>query len=114
MRLPSRFLAISLLCSMASLADAACEYPPAVKVPDGKAATKAEIEASGAEVKQYIATMEGYLACLDQEEAAVPEEQKTPDTRALHVKRYNAAVDAMQATAAEFNAQLRAFKATGK
>lgn len=114
MQLPLKLTIIGLLSSLSFLANAACEYPAAVKVPDGKSASKEEIEASGAEVRQYVATMEAYLECLDAEDAAIPPELVTRETRELHVKRYNAAVDELQATATEFNTQLRAFRATGK
>ena len=68
-----------------------------MKIPDGKSATQEEITAASAAVKKYLADMEAYTACLDAEVAAVPVEQQTPEVKAMHVKRYNAAVDAMEA-----------------
>jgi hypothetical protein len=65
-------------------------------------------------VKKYLADMEAYTTCLDSELAALPVEQQTEEAKALHVKRYNAAVDAMEAAANAFNEQLRAFKAAKK
>ena len=99
---------------VAPVAQAACEYPAEVKIPDGKSATQEEISAASAAVKKYLADMEAYTSCLDAEAASVPVEQQTPEAKALHVKRYNAAVDAMEVTANAFNEQLRAFKAVKK
>lgn len=103
-----------LAAFLAPAAQAACDYPAEVKVPDGKGATQEEITAASASVKKYLADMEAYTACLDAEVAAVPVDQQTPEIKAMHVKRYNAAVDAMEATANAFNEQLRAFKAANK
>mgnify|MGYP005811839049 CR=1 FL=1 len=103
-----------LLAGMVSTAHAACEYPSEVQIPDGKSATQAEISAASAAVKKYLADMEAYTACLDSEAAALPADLKTPEAKALHIKRYNAAVDAMEGAASRFNEELRAFKAASK
>ena len=103
-----------LACFLAPVARAACEYPANVTIPEGKSASQEEITAASAAVKKYLADMEAYTACLDAEVAAVPVEQQTPEVKAMHVKRYNAAVDVMEATANAFNEQLRAFKAAKK
>lgn len=91
-------------------AQAACNYPTEVSVPDGKAASEAEMNAAGKAVKQYMADMEAYLTCLDAEQAALPPEQQTEETKSLTVKRHNAAVDAMEGMATRFNEQVRAYK----
>lgn len=96
---------------LAAQAEASCTYPAAVPVPDGRSATAAEMSAAQAEVKAYVASMEQYLDCLAQEEAGLPAEQQTDATRALTLKRHNAAVEAMERLAAQFNEQVRAFKA---
>lgn len=108
-------LALLVLATfLAPAAQAACEYPANVTIPEGKSASQEEITAASAAVKKYLADMEAYTACLDAEVAAVPVEQQTPEVKAMHVKRYNAAVDAMEITANAFNEQLRAFKAAKK
>ena len=61
-------------------------------------------------VKAFVAEGEEYLACLDAEVEAAGEEQ-TDEENAIYVSRYNAAVDAMQALAEQFNVELRAYKA---
>lgn len=108
---PLSIAVLFLSVSLAPAAHAACEYPADVKIPDGKSATQDEISAASSAVKKYLGDMEAYMACLDADSAALPVEQQTPETKALHVKRYNAAVDAMEAAANAFNEQLRAFKA---
>ena len=108
------FALLILALGLAPLANAACNYPAELQIPDGKTATQEEITAASAGVKKYLADLETYTACLDAEAAALPVEQQTEEVKALHVKRYNAAVDAMDAAAASFNTQLRAFKAAKK
>ena len=70
-------------------------------------------------VKTYVAAMEVYLECIvDEEKAAMaamedmqPEdEQQRAD--AMN-KKYNAAVDEMERLAAQFNAEVQAYKAKG-
>jgi hypothetical protein len=90
---------------------AACPYPEEVVVPEGVTATNEEMVNGQALVKQYMAEMEDYLDCLDNEEATIPEKQ-TPEAKALHVQRHNAAVDAMEKMAAKFNEEIRAYKTT--
>lgn len=114
MRHRNPFLVTVLATCLAPVAQAACEYPAAVTIPDGQSATQEEITTTSATVKAYLANMDTYLACIDAEAAAVPVEQQTPESKAMHVKRYNAAVDAMELTANSFNEQLRAFKAVKK
>jgi DNA repair ATPase RecN len=115
MRKHPRLLAALALGSslLGGQAHAACEYPPAEKVPDGKASTSAEMTAAQKRIEAYMGNMQQYLDCLEQEEAALPAEQRNAETRAVTVKRYNAAVEAMESLAAQFNEQVRAYKAAG-
>jgi len=105
---------LTLAVSLSPVARAACEYPADIKIPDGASATEQEISAASSSVKKYLGEMQAYMDCIDAEAAAVPAEEQTPEAKSLHVKRYNAAVDAMEATANSFNEQLRAFKAAKK
>ena len=88
---------------------AACPYPEEVSVPDGTTATNEDMLNGQAFVKQYMAEMEAYLDCLDQEETTLPEKQ-TSEAKTLHRQRHNAAIDQMEAVAARFNEQIRAYK----
>lgn len=114
MRSLSNAALLGLTLSLAQGAGAACEYPPVVKTPDGKTATQEEMGAANQAVKAYMSSLETYLVCLDEEMAAVSPEAQTPDLKAMHIKKYNAAVAAMESEAAAFNEQLRAFKAAKK
>ena len=104
-------LLVPTLLGLAGLANAACNYPAEVTIPDGSTATEVDMGAAGKAVKTYMAEMDTYLACLDAEEAALPPEEQTPEKKAVTVKRHNAAVDAMEGMAARYNEQVRAFKA---
>ena len=91
----------------------ACDYPREVSVPDGGTATKDDMLNGQKDVKTYMAAMEGYLACLDEESAGADEDQ-TDEQKTLHTKRHNAAVEAMEGLAARFNEEVRAYKAAGQ
>jgi hypothetical protein len=104
-------LIFALAIFVASPISAACPYPEEVLVPEGATATNDEMVDGQTRVKQYMAEMEDYLDCLDNEEATIPDKQ-TPEAKALHVQRHNAAVDAMEKTAAKFNEEIRAYKTT--
>ncbi len=92
-----------------------CAYPEKVDVPDGNAATEEEMIAGQKRVKKYIAAMESYLDCLQDdlaERAADMSEEEIAEQRALTDSRHNAAVDEMETVANEFNAAVRAYKAS--
>lgn len=108
-------LAIAALILAGPLA-LACDYPKRVDIPNGSAATKDQMIEGQRSVKEYMATMETYLACIEKEEkdtlAAMPdisEEDKAARLDTL-TKKYNAAVEEMEMVAARFNEQVRAFK----
>jgi hypothetical protein len=111
-RLASSFLAAFIGAAALPSAGAACTYPAEVVIPDGRTATKEQMMAASAAVKEYMAKVDEYLACLDKEEAdlgdAVTEEQKQ-----IHTSRHNAAVDALNAVAARYNEQVREYKKAG-
>ena len=73
--------------------------------------------ASQSAVKKYVAEMETYLACIvDAEKAAVAElVELTPEVEQQRTemldKKYNAAVEEMERMAADFNAEVQAYKA---
>jgi len=93
-----------------SPAFAACEYPQEVGIPDGSKASEEEMIAGQKLVKSYIANVEAYLKCLDEEATALGDAE-TDDQKQMHIKRHNAAVDAMEQLAASFNKEIQAFKA---
>lgn len=100
-----------LMCALGAQAEMGdCEAPGmAPDVPDGAEAAESELaEASGA-VRAYVASTQDYLACLEEHEASLGEEI-TEEVQAEIVATYNAAVEAMQAVAENFNEQVRRFR----
>lgn len=89
----------------------ACTYPGEASfvVPNGATATKEEMIAAQGNVKTYVQEVENYLACLDQKQANAGDEQ-TEEQQAIYSLRYNAAVDAMETVADQFNAALGDYK----
>ena len=107
----------SMLLLLAASASFACDYPKRVLIPNGNTATKEEMIDGQRGVKQYVSDMEIYLKCIVEEERqardALPDltpeiEQERED---VLNKKYNAAVDEMERVAAQFNAEVQAYKA---
>lgn len=95
----------------------ACDYPTQIDIPNGDTATRDEMLDGQKNVKDYVATMEAYLECLVEEERAARAqlEELSPEDEQLREdmlnKKYNAAVEEMEKVAAEFNAEVQAYKA---
>ena len=107
-----QILLTPLAALMLSSVHAECPIPEVVAVPDGETAGEEEMIAGQKRVKQYMANMQTYLDCIDAENVAIGEEQ-TDEQREEHVQMYNAGVDAMESLAAQFNAEVRSYKASG-
>jgi len=95
----------------------ACDYPNRAIIPNGSTATKDDMLAGQRGVKAYVSEMEVYLECIVAEEKAAistmdglePEEEQQRED--MINKKYNAAVDEMERIAAQFNAEVQAYKA---
>jgi hypothetical protein len=115
----SLLLSATLLCGVAN---AECVYPKAPgNAPDGLTATQEEMMAGMQAVKDYNERVNSYLECLDKEmneriQAAGPDAppDKIEQIKAIHSKRHNAAVEELEAHAARFNEQVKAFKGRDK
>lgn len=109
-------IAVATLFLAAAPAGLACEYPQRAEVPNGATATKDEMLAGQAAVKEYMTVMEAYLACIEKAEkdtvASMPEitEEELASRDAALTKKYNAAVQEMELVAARFNEEVRAYK----
>ena len=95
----------------------ACDYPARILIPNGNTATKEDMIEGQRGVKQYVSAMEIYLQCIIEEEKqareAIPDlqpEDEQDREDALN-KKYNAAVDEMERVAAQFNAEVQAYRA---
>lgn len=103
-----------------ALSWAECERSEAPSIPDGSKASEQEMIEGQQNLKQYMAATETYLGCIDQEEQARIEveakasepasEEARVERAAAHTSTYNKAVQEMEAKAAEFNAQLKAYR----
>lgn len=88
----------------------ACEMPSMVEIPDGATATTEQMVDAREQVSAYVAAMEEYLVCLDEELAA--EGAQAPDEfRVLMGRRREEAVNEIETVAAAFNEELSAFRA---
>jgi hypothetical protein len=106
----------------AGLANAECVYPKAPEsLPDGATATEQQMIDGMKAVKEYNNQVSGYLNCLDMEmqsriDAAGPDApaDTIAQIKAIQTKRHNAAVEELEAHAARFNEQVKAYKAREK
>jgi hypothetical protein len=104
------------------LANAECVYPKSpAGMPDGRTATEAEMLEGMKAVKAYNGEVTAYLNCLDMEMQAridaagaeAPADQ-IAQIKSIQAKRHNAAVEELEAHAARFNEQVKAYKARDK
>ena len=79
-----------------SLPAIACEYPESAEIPNGSTATREEMLAGQQAVKDYIAAMEEYLACIEEEEQEtletlpdISDEERVNRERALTMRKWN-------------------------
>jgi len=125
MKLTTHAYLVSLMLLSATAADAACVYPQAPQaVPNGAKATKDEMLAGQASIKEYSKSVqETYLPCLEQEKVeslaaldpADPEyAAKKTAIEAVHAKKHNAALDELQAVAGRWSEEIKAFNAQSK
>jgi hypothetical protein len=116
-RLASGLMLVSFL---AGAAHAECVYPKSpTNLPDGATATQDEMVAGMKAVKEYNENVNTYLTCLETEqntriEAAGDDAQAVEQIKAIHTKRHNAAVEELEASAAQFNEQVKVFKERSK
>jgi hypothetical protein len=102
--------AVPACAGLIAFAAFGCETPSMVALPDGKVATMNEMVDAQKKVKEYVAAMDEYLACVDQELKKAGDD--APDEyKGLMANRHNAAVGEEEAVADAFNEQVRAYKA---
>lgn len=112
----------ALLALSAAAQAASCVYPQAPQsLPNGAKATKDEMLAAQAVVKEYAKNVqEVYLVCLDKDQEeqlaaldpADPElAAKKASVEAIHAKKHNAALDELQALVDRWNTEKKAFAA---
>jgi hypothetical protein len=87
-----------------------CEFPQAPAVPNGGTASEAEMASAGGAVRAYIDATNGGLECLSAAQAGHGT-ALTADQQQQYDGIWDAAVDAMEALAASYNEQVRAYRA---
>jgi hypothetical protein len=103
-------------------ANAECLYPKAPSsIPDGRTATEEDMVKGMKAVKEYNTQVTAYLNCLDMQMqtdisaiSADSPPEKVEQIKAINAKRHNAAVEELEAYAARFNEQVKAFKTRDK
>jgi len=95
---------------LAHNAFAACEMPSLVaSIPDGARATEEELLAAQNAVKSYVAAMDRYIACQN-EELRVTGNNATDDYLYQMSMRIETARTEVDAVASKFNDQVNAFR----
>ena len=95
----------------------ACEYPERPTLPDGSVASKEDMIAAQTVVKAFIAAVDEYLDCIEQEEkdaiAAMdnPDEETIQRRDELLSKRFDAANEEKFLFGEQWNQQVRAYNA---
>jgi hypothetical protein len=93
----------------------ACEYPERPTLPDGGTASKEEMIAAQSAVKAFLAAVDEYLTCIEQEEkdavAALdnPDEETIKRREDLLSKRFDAANEEKFLYGEQWNQQVRAY-----
>ena len=103
------FLGAIIASTLAFKAAAECTRPEPVPIPDGSVATLEEMLEAQTAVREYIAKMEEFLACINEEIDAQGDETPQEITAAM-IDRHNNAVTEMEMMAAQFNEQRVAYQ----
>lgn len=103
-----KFLLV-IVAGGAAATSLACEYPALITVPDGQTSTMEELIIAQAAVREYMAGMEAYLACVN-EEMNVAGDDAPVEYKSIMFSRHNAAVAEMEAIASSFNEQVQTYK----
>ena len=92
----------------ASQAIGDCKPPAAPEIPDGASASTEQMIAGQKRVKAFVADGQAYLICID---AVADNKDRATIDRNAAIAEHNRMVGELERTAADFNDQLRAFKA---
>lgn len=89
-------------------AHAACQRPSAISVPDGATSTFEAMLAAQSDVKAYMAAMESYLACINEDLAAAGDDAPT-QFKSAQSDMHSSAVTEIETLAAAFSRELQSF-----
>ena len=111
-----KFLAVSVILSLPAVS-IACDYPERPTLPDGGTAAKEDMIAAQSAVKGFLAAVDEYLTCIEQEERAAIEAMDNPDEETIKrrddllAKRFDAANEEKFMFGEQWNQQVRAYNA---
>jgi len=111
-----KFLVISAVLSVPAMSFA-CDYPERPALPDGTTAAKEDMIAAQSSVKDFLAAVDEYLTCIEQEEKAAIAAMDSPDEETLKrrddllAKRFDAANEEKFLFGEQWNQQVRAYNA---
>ena len=94
-----------------------CDYPERPALPDGSTAAKEDMIAAQSDVKAFLASVDEYLTCIEQEEKAALEALGEPDEETIKrrdellSKRFDAANEEKFLFGEQWNQQVRAYNA---
>ncbi len=102
-----RFLVV-LVAGGAAATTLACDYPALIAVPDGQTSNMAEMVAARGAVDAYMAAMNDYLDCVNEELVATGDDAPA-EYKSIMYNRHNTAYAEMEAVAARMNEEIRSF-----
>ena len=124
MKNPTRSVIATVLFAVPALG-LACEYPERPTLPDGSTASKEQMIAAQTSVKAFLAAVDEYLTCIEEEEkdaiAALPEVDESDEEAVkgreaeirrrddLLSKRFDAANEEKFLFGEKWNQQVRAY-----
>jgi hypothetical protein len=91
-----------------ALTSFACDYPPLVPIPDGQTATLSDMVAARQAVDNYMAAMQDYLDCLNDELVATGDNAPA-EYKAIMYNRHVTAYAELEAVAGKMNEQIDVF-----
>ena len=106
--------AASLLFAIPSFGFA-CEYPERPTLPDGSVASKEDMIAAQTAVKEFLASIDKYLDCIEQQEKDAIAAMDNPDEETIRrrdellSKRFDAANEEKFLFGEQWNQQVRAY-----
>lgn len=109
-----KFLVVSIVLSLPVIS-LACDYPERPTLPNGGTAAKEDMIAAQSAVKGFLAAVDEYLTCIEQEEKAAIEAMDNPDEETIErrddllAKRFDAANEEKFMFGEQWNQQVRAY-----
>ena len=109
-----KFLVVSIVLSLPVIS-LACDYLERPTLPNGGTAAKEDMIAAQSAVKGFLAAVDEYLTCIEQEEKAAIEAMDNPDEETIKrrddllAKRFDAANEEKFMFGEQWNQQVRAY-----